>query len=204
MDQMKPSKNRKCEEKTTSLKTQVESQIWRNRLRQTVRKYYGSGKTTMEAGNSNDLTHFPSQEGNALSKCPVCFSSLKLCHTSELLQCTQCPTAPFLCGSCLYPCTTDSATCTNNMCPLVSTLLTCGLVSDPKSKVFECPEFRACPKCRSLIIHVSGCKFVRCHSCKHRFCFICLQDDCCNDVEKYWSLTCKKPRAQRQRFILTS
>lgn len=151
----------------------------------------------VEFMNGHHLSYF-------LPQCPVCFSSLKLCHTSELLQCTQCPTAPFLCGSCLYPCTTDSATCTNNMCPLVSTLLTCGLVSDPKSKVFECPEFRACPKCHSLIIHVSGCKFVSCNSCKHRFCFICLQDDCCKDVEKYWSLTCKKPRAQRQRFIITS
>lgn len=140
-------------------------------------------------------------------QCPVCFSSLKpgyiKGHTSALLQCTRCPAAPLLCGSCLYPCNSESPACTNNLCPLVATLLTCGVVSDLKSKVFGCPEFRACPKCHNLIIHASGCKFVRCLSCKHRFCFICLQDDCSTDREKYWSLTCKKPRAQRQRFTLT-
>lgn len=140
-------------------------------------------------------------------QCPVCFSSPKPSYktgqTDALPQCTQC--AQFLCGSCLYPCTTDSATCTNKLCPLVSTLLTCGVVTNPKSRVFGCPEFRACPKCHILIRHESGCKFVKCQSenCNHRFCFICLQDDCHNDKEKYWLLTCKKPRAERQRFMLT-
>lgn len=140
-------------------------------------------------------------------QCLVCFSSLKPSYktgqTGALLQCTRC--AQNLCGSCLYPCTSDSVTCTNKLCPLVSTLLTCGVVSNPQSKVFGCPEFRACPKCHSLIMHESGCKFVSCQSgnCKHRFCFICLEDDCVKDKEKYWSLTCKKQRAERQRFVLT-
>lgn len=116
------------------------------------------------------------------TKCPVCSSAQKPA-----------------CDSCLYPCT--SAGCTNKLCPLVSTLLTCELVSDPKSKVRGCPMFRACPKCHNLITHEKGCKFVTCASCYYSFCFICLQDDCSKDTANYWSLTCKKQRAERQRFL---
>lgn len=138
-------------------------------------------------------------------KCPVCSSALKpACikgsTTSGLLHCTRCLTTQLLCGSCHYPCT--SAGCTNKLCPLVSTLLTCEVVSDPKSKVYGCPMFRACPKCHNLIMHEKGCKFVTCTSCYYRFCFICLQDDCSKDAANYWSLTCTKQRAERQRFLL--
>lgn len=137
-------------------------------------------------------------------KCPVCSSALKPacingCTTSELLHCTRCPTTQLLCGSCLYPCT--SAGCTNKLCPLISTLLICEVVSDPKSKVHGCPMFRACPKCHNLIKHEKGCKFVTCASCFYSFCFICLQDNCSKDAANYWSLTCTKQRAERQRFL---
>ncbi|XDV20498.1 hypothetical protein PO909_025815 [Leuciscus waleckii] len=127
---------------------------------------------------------------------PAC---IKGCTTSELLHCTQCLTTQLLCSSCLYPCT--SAACPNKLCPIVSTLLTCEVVSDPKSKVHGCPMFRACPKCHNLIMHEQGCKFVRCSSCNYRFCFICLQDDCSKDAANYWLLTCTKQRAERQRFF---
>jgi len=135
---------------------------------------------------------------------PVSFSALKPacikgCTTSELCHWTQCLTTQLLCSSCLYPCTSDA--CTNKLCPLVSTLLNCEVVSDPKSKVLGCPMFRACPKCHNLIMHEKGCKFVKCTSCKHTFCFICLQDDCSKDPAHYWSLTCTKQRAERQRFF---
>lgn len=178
--------------------------IQQNKLSTTDNNYY----LTVIKQCINDLKReFIATTTFLFPQCQVCFSSLKCSYktgqTDASLQCTQC--AQFLCGSCLYPCTSDSATCTNKLCPLVSTLLTCGVVSNPKSKVFGCPEFRACPKCHSLIMHESGCKFVRCKSgnCNHRFCFICLQDDCRNDQEKYWLLTCKKPRAERQQFMLT-
>lgn len=136
-------------------------------------------------------------------KCLVCFFALKPAYikgtTDKLLQCTRCPTSQLLCGSCLYPRT--SAACTNKLCPLVSTLLTCEVVSDPISKVLGCPMFRACPKCHNLIMHEEGCKFVTCPSCFHGFCFICLQDDCSKDAANYWNLTCTRLRAERQRFM---
>nr|XP_021327315.1 E3 ubiquitin-protein ligase ARIH2-like [Danio rerio]XP_021332232.1 E3 ubiquitin-protein ligase ARIH2-like [Danio rerio] len=136
--------------------------------------------------------------------CPVCLSALNPARMNgqsndELLQCPRCS---ILCGSCLYPCT--SAVCTNKLCALVSTLLTCDVVTDPTSRVFGCPIFRACPKCYSLIMHEGhGCKHVRCKSCHHRFCFICLQGDCSKDKALYWTLTCAKQRAKRQRFMST-
>ncbi|XP_016401458.1 cullin-9-like [Sinocyclocheilus rhinocerous] len=156
--------------------------------------------------NKSVKTSGSQEDGNNLdptNTCPVCFSALKPAYikgtTDKLLQCTRCPTIQLLCGSCLYPCT--SAACTNKLCPLVSTLLTCEVVSDPKSKVLGCPMFRACPKCHNLIMHEKGCKFVTCTSCFHRFCFICLQNDCSKDHANYWNLTCTKPRAERQRFM---
>ncbi|XP_043095030.1 E3 ubiquitin-protein ligase dbl4 isoform X1 [Puntigrus tetrazona] len=156
--------------------------------------------------NNKSISNFGTQEDeNKLyptNTCPVCFSALKAAcikGTTGLLQCTRCPSTQLLCGSCLYP--TTSAACTNKLCPLVSTLLTCDLVSDSKSKVYGCPTFRACPKCHNLIMHEKGCKFVTCRSCLHRFCFICLQGDCSKDKEKYWNLFCKNPRAKRQRFM---
>lgn len=155
--------------------------------------------------NNQSVNTSGTREGNKLDPtitCPVCSSALKpACTkgTTELLQCTRCLTTQLLCGSCLYPCT--SAACTNKLCPLVSTLLTCDLVSDPLSRVFGCPMFRACPKCHNLIMHEKGCKFVTCTSCFHWFCFICLQSDCYNDEANYWKLTCTKLRAERQRFM---
>ncbi|XP_050965526.1 probable E3 ubiquitin-protein ligase RNF144A-B isoform X2 [Labeo rohita] len=135
-------------------------------------------QTQLIMNNQSVNTSGSQEEGSHLdptNTCPVCVSALKPAYikgsSDKLLQCTQCPTAQLLCGSCLYPCT--SAACTNTLCPLVATLLTCEVVSDPKSKVLGCPMFRACPKCHTLIMHEEGCKFVRCRSCRHRFCFIC-------------------------------
>ncbi|KAL1274940.1 hypothetical protein QQF64_027754 [Cirrhinus molitorella] len=157
-----------------------------------------NNQSVRTSGSREDENHL-----DPTNTCPVCFSALKPARikgtTDKLLQCTRCPTAQLLCGSCLYPCT--SAACTNKLCPLVSTLLTCEVVSDPLSTVLGCPTFRACPKCHNLIMHEEGCKFITCTSCFHHFCFICLQDDCSKDEEKYWELTCTKPRAERQRFM---
>lgn len=161
---------------------------------------------TQSIMNNQSVSTFGTQEDgkklDSTNTCLVCSSALKpacIKGTTELLQCTRCPTTQLICGSCLYPCT--SAACTNKMCPLVFTLLTCDLVSDPQSRVFGCPMFRACPKCHDLIMHEIGCKFVSCTSCFHRFCFICLEGDCRKDKANYWKLTCTKPRAERQRFM---
>ncbi|XP_062392379.1 E3 ubiquitin-protein ligase ARIH2-like [Sardina pilchardus] len=112
---------------------------------------------------------------------------------------------PHLCATCLSPWQGPPGVlgrCANKRCAVVGTLLTCGLVTDPTSKVKGCPEFRACPKCCSLLMHSCGCKYVICSQCSHTFCYICLSDseECRKDKDLYWSLTCSKPTAGRQWF----
>ncbi|XP_036420265.1 uncharacterized protein LOC118803854 [Colossoma macropomum] len=167
-------------------------------------------ETAMGTGKPSFIpTYSPSQETSL--KCPDCTSPLKpILDTAgrpmPLLQCLQCPAGQPLCEQCLYPCSNNpdksTTTCTNKSCQLVLVLLTCEEVTDPLSKVKGCPLFRACPKCRSLMMHERGCKYVACMKCQHRYCFICLRStvECIKDVNKYWSLSCSKPRAARQRF----
>ncbi|XP_066514980.1 E3 ubiquitin-protein ligase DDB_G0292642 [Hoplias malabaricus] len=151
------------------------------------------------------------EEPDLSGKCPDCSTSLKpvldtASNPMPLLQCPKCPSGQLLCEQCLYPCSYSSdintTTCTNKSCHLVSTLLKCDLVTDPLSRVRGCPQFRACPMCHSLLMHERGCKYISCQMCKHRFCFICLnsRQECEVDLVHYWSLTCSKPRAARQRF----
>ncbi|KAG9281942.1 putative E3 ubiquitin-protein ligase RNF144A-B [Astyanax mexicanus] len=159
----------------------------------------------MGAGRSKaqDLTY----TDPGILKNAHCSSSLKTVvnkagHSPPPLQCPPCPAAHPLCEQCLYPCLSKgTATCTNNSCHLVATLLSCDLVTDPKSQVKGCPVFRACPKCHNLMMHTAGCKYVACTQCRHAFCFICLQNkaQCIGDID-HWSLTCSKPTAPRQRF----
>ncbi|XP_026066876.1 uncharacterized protein LOC113049059 isoform X2 [Carassius auratus] len=185
-------------------------------VRDMVIWWNGRGQTTVGSGNSQvyDLTDDLSKKENVLEVLYPLSQTQSIMNIqpvntfgtqedgnkpSPTNTDTQCPTSQLLCGSCRYPC--SSAACPNKLCPLVSTLLTCDLVSDPQSRVFGCPTFRACPKCHNLIMHEKGCKFVICKSCTHQFCFICLESDCSKDKANYWELTCTKPRAERQRFM---
>ncbi|XP_076129808.1 uncharacterized protein LOC143111455, partial [Alosa pseudoharengus] len=141
--------------------------------------------------------------------CPTCSSVLHIVQgtdwqASPVAQCTNCPTKPYLCATCLSPWQGHPGVlghCANKRCAVVGTLLNCGLITDPNSKVKGCPEFRACPKCYSLLMHSHGCKYVTCF-CSHTFCYICLSDsnECRKDKDLYWSLTCSKPTAGRQWF----
>ena len=122
-----------------------------------------------------------------------------------MAQCPQCPSAPWLCWSCLSPLKitpkTPTGRCINRSCHLVNTLLTCDTITD-NTYLQGCPVFRACPKCRCLLMHSSGCKFATCQSCKHKFCFVCLQpaSECRKDNHLYFLPSCSKPRASRQIF----
>ena len=53
-----------------------------------------------------------------------------------------------------------------------------GLLRESTTKtidqITECPIFRACPKCGTLLEHTDGCRNFNCWSCKTHFCFICL------------------------------
>ncbi|XP_076867022.1 uncharacterized protein LOC143518425 isoform X2 [Brachyhypopomus gauderio] len=147
------------------------------------------------------------EEQDVIEKCPDCSSSLKPImdkagRPAALLRCPRCPGARLLCGQCLYLCPMGTPSCANQSCQLVSILLTCEKVTDPKSRVHGCPLFRACPGCRSLMMHERGCKYVTCAKCKHKFCFVCLRAsaECRKDPSVYWLLSCSQPRAARQRF----
>ncbi|CAM4540555.1 unnamed protein product [Leuciscus chuanchicus] len=104
-----------------------------------VKELFPPSQTLMD--NQSVNTSASQKDGknpDPTNTCPVCFSALKPacikgCTTSELLHCTQCLTTQLLCSSCLYPCT--SAACPNKLCPIVSTLLTCEVVSDPKNNL---------------------------------------------------------------------
>ncbi|KAL7838620.1 hypothetical protein AOLI_G00270240 [Acnodon oligacanthus] len=169
-------------------------------------KSRGKKSNTEEAGmgtgkpSSVIVTYPPIQETITLLKCPVCASPLKpVLDTAglpmPLLQCLQCPVSQPLCEQCLYPCSNNPAksttTCTNKSCQLVSVLLTCAEVTEPSSNVKGCPLFRACPKCRCLMMHERGCKYVACVNCQHRHCFICLRssEECGKDVVRFMQLT---------------
>nr|XP_015195938.1 PREDICTED: E3 ubiquitin-protein ligase HEL2-like [Lepisosteus oculatus] len=149
-------------------------------------------------------------------KCPTCDHILKRavdtfgtpCPYVKCPLCSQKQGKPHLfCWSCHsrwpVPECASPGQCANSSCELVATLLTCPTVTDFSSKVYGCPIFRSCPRCHSLIMHEKGCKYVRCQSCRHSFCFICLERSriCRKDEELYFSLMCKKPRAKRQTFF---
>nr|XP_023700881.1 probable E3 ubiquitin-protein ligase RNF144A [Paramormyrops kingsleyae] len=155
------------------------------------------------------------RKDNSKDQCPSCTGRLQPCldgagHPLQYIQCTAGASSHRFCRSCLCPwapsCDAPSESCSNGSCQLVATLLSCNTVTDTKSRVFGCPLFRACPKCHSLIMHDSGCKYVTCRPCRHRFCFICLQRsrECRKTTELYWSRACNKPRAARQTFVTKS
>ena len=45
----------------------------------------------------------------------------------------------------------------------------------PIGSVNNVPEFRACPKCATLINHTTACKHIKCTKCDTQFCFVCLK-----------------------------
>ncbi|XP_062392366.1 uncharacterized protein LOC134080126 isoform X1 [Sardina pilchardus] len=143
-----------------------------------------------------------------LQKCPTCSSVLHIVQgtdwqASPVALCTNCPTKPYLCATCLSPWQGPPGVlghCANKRCAVVGTLLTCGLITDPLSPVRGCPEFRACPKCYSLLTHDNkGCNNVTCMQCGHYFCYICLNSrECWNSIFILQSPHSKP--AARQRF----
>ncbi|KAL2094903.1 hypothetical protein ACEWY4_009622 [Coilia grayii] len=120
--------------------------------------------------------------------------------SSPVVQCFTCPGKPFICGTCLSPWQGRPGDakrhCPNKKCAVVGILLTCSLITDPNSKVKGCPEFRACPKCYSLMTHNGeGCNNIGCSECTHVFCYICLRDSrecmsiCCFRAGRQWFST---------------
>ena len=57
----------------------------------------------------------------------------------------------------------------------IKQLLTC-----PTKKIQgrDCPTMRACPRCGLMIEHIDACMQMKCPTCDHRFCMICLRPTC--------------------------
>ncbi|KAJ8254768.1 hypothetical protein GJAV_G00197150 [Gymnothorax javanicus] len=154
------------------------------------------------------LGHIMESYPHMYKKCPSCGSILKRPvddsdQPCQSVRCSQCAPPQHFCWSCLGPWVfsneASAGSCSNKSCGLVATLLNCDMVVDKRSAVFGCPLFRACPKCRGLIMHIKGCKNVKCSNCKHCFCFICLEAIAAGNACSYD--ICKKGRAGRQRFV---
>ena len=69
-----------------------------------------------------------------------------------------------------------SLECENNLCASTEDLqeilknckkITIGVATNV-------PEYRACPKCTTLISHIKACKHMKCTKCQQEFCFVCL------------------------------
>uniref|UniRef100_A0A3B1IJZ2 Uncharacterized LOC103041387 n=1 Tax=Astyanax mexicanus TaxID=7994 RepID=A0A3B1IJZ2_ASTMX len=145
-------------------------------------------------------------------KCPVCLSILRRPMDSAgrpcpFSSCVLCPYTHHFCWSCLarwvFPNAASSGQCSNRSCHVVSTLLTCETVTDSGSLVVGCPVFRACPECYTLTTFQSDSKYVSCLECTHRFCYVCLDSEtqCAQGEHPLLQPACKKPRAERQKFI---
>ncbi|XP_076129861.1 E3 ubiquitin-protein ligase RNF144B-like [Alosa pseudoharengus] len=153
----------------------------------------------------------PIQVDADVNKCPTCSSVLHMgqgtdWQASPVAQCTNCPTKPYLCATCLYPWQGSPGVlghCANKRCAVVGNLLTCGLITDTNSPVKGCPEFRACPKCYSLLMHNNkGCNNVICLQCHHDFCYICLRssEECWKAIHLL-SSDHSKPAARQQFHV---
>ncbi|XP_066537667.1 cullin-9 isoform X1 [Hoplias malabaricus] len=145
-------------------------------------------------------------------KCPVCSSII--CRPMDsagrpcpFSSCKLCPQIHHFCWSCLapwvFPHAASSGQCSNRSCHIVSTLLACEAVTEAGSLVMGCPVFRACPQCYTLTTPQPDSKYVVCIECNHRFCYICLDSEtqCAKGEDLCHSQNCKKPRAERQKFI---
>lgn len=67
-----------------------------------------------------------------------------------------------------------------HVCPcqkkeLQHTLQNCERITMGYNNMENVPKVRTCPKCSSMIEHVSGCKTMTCEYCKQIFCFCCLK-----------------------------
>lgn len=80
-------------------------------------------------------------------------------------------------------------------------LATCGPTAVPIAYcgVGDCPRYRACPNCSTLIEYESQCKHFNCTQCQHSFCFLCLRSQAEHTGDGYsWNPSQACPLAPRQ------
>ncbi|XP_032872645.1 probable E3 ubiquitin-protein ligase RNF217 isoform X2 [Amblyraja radiata] len=147
-------------------------------------------------------------------KCPGCWRLLQRLEVEDLHvvcpQCTRTGGEAFrVCWSCgrqwRGPAPGGGAHCSDRSCPTVSLLQSCPPIDGPSLAVNGCPSIRACPRCRALVAHAGGCKYVRCGPCSFRFCYRCLEPSkLCQQAKSgsYFLAKCGKPFAARQSFPL--
>lgn len=119
-----------------------------------------------------------------IKKCPKCYvDCTRLDEGNNRVICQSCSAKKWLrkyefCWVCLRKWKRrGTKKCGNADCsPIdpetVRTLATCG---EKDLDGNECPKLRACPECYTVIEHVERCKHMRCPTCQHDFCFVCLK-----------------------------
>ncbi|XP_048853843.1 E3 ubiquitin-protein ligase lubel-like isoform X2 [Brienomyrus brachyistius] len=74
------------------------------------------------------------------------------------------------------------SSCKLPFCQTRAALLSSELIAKEDSMVKDCPFFRICPECRTLVTHSGeGCPNIQCPECETSFCFRCLKCDADDD-----------------------
>ena len=116
-----------------------------------------------------------------IKNCPVCKTfilkpdDLKTDRVSCVL-CSKQKQGYDFCWNCLKQWKTNGDKCGNDchsVEKIIEILALCKLITIGQVK--DVPEFRACPKCATIINHIKDCKHMKCISCLTEFCFICLK-----------------------------
>ncbi|XP_072106970.1 E3 ubiquitin-protein ligase RNF144B-like [Mobula birostris] len=149
---------------------------------QTLRHLAAFTQQELSSAEEN-LRHNCRNHPDKLRKCPQC-AQLVQRSSSEVL-CVECPRCPgwsekdfrfcWNCGREWEGSLTPGVTCPHSDCSLLVVLSSCKSIERLNSKVHGCPSVRPCPKCKLLMAHQGGCNYMICPSCKHCFCYRCLQ-----------------------------
>jgi len=133
--------------------------------------------------SNDEYVRFTAIIQNRLKKdeqaCPSCNSFVE--RPSDLtmfrVNCTNC-TGPDFCWTCMNSWKGSGfQICGNKGCAIENVnnvLQTCKMIT-PEYISTKVPSTRACPNCLTLIEHERACKHMKCLSCKHDFCFLCLK-----------------------------
>jgi hypothetical protein len=115
-------------------------------------------------------------------ECPNCKENL---YKGELetnrVRCPRCNYGDFCIRCCKKWIGKDNSVCGNQGCAIIDEVLEkspwnkkFNLKDKDKVAPYMAPKHRACPNCKTLIKHSSGCKHMACPVCLKSFCWICL------------------------------
>eukprot|EP01084_Bolivina_argentea_P047450 87436_1 len=133
---------------------------------------------------------------NKFKQCPNCnIKTIKPKTVNQFrVKCTNCNSYDW-CYACQQKWKGSGLIlCENDNCNAVSTvnkvLQECNMKKLSYVKDGLIPEYRACPTCLQLMVHVDACKHMKCkgRDCKTEFCFLCLA---VRDPKTGWPTSCR-------------